>query len=149
MKHILYPRLFICQSYDFQKFLNWESGNAPEFLCFAYISKFVRLVCGTQRLKLWKLISECVTVLHWMHSGGIRNHDSHWINCDREEVVTLENSAACVSLEYAVLGLYRIYHIYACGIICITHLCVLIVLTQGLPLLQSFASESSFIPFLS
>lgn len=100
-------------------------------------------------MKLWKFISECSTVLHWIHSGGIRNHDSCWINCGREEVIILQNSAALVSLEYTVLGLYRIYHIYVFGNICITHLCVLIFLTQGLSLLQIFAPKRSFIPFLS
>lgn len=65
----------------------------------------------------------------------------------REEVIILQNSAAIVSLDYTVLGLHGIYHIHALGNICITHLCVLIFLTQGLSLLQIFASERSFIPF--
>jgi len=119
--------------------------------CYALLVffKFVRLACGIRYLKLWKFISECSTVLHWIHSGGIGNLDGHWINCGRDEVIILQNSAAIVSVEYTVLGLYRIYHIYAFGNICITHLCMLIFLTQGLSLLQIFASKRSFIPFLS
>lgn len=63
-------------------------------------------------------------MFRWVHAGEIKNHDSHWINCGREEVITLQNPAAFKTLECTVLNLYRHYPICVFGIIHITHLCV-------------------------